>query len=172
MVRVCNHKGCHQLQNLHFTVPSAAPLELMVQNSSANSLSVSWQRPEQEDLNGILIRYDIEYFIAEEPNPQILSESVDTLTTMLMALNNYTIYNVSVYAVTIGRGPPANQQERTSENGGLTLSVFAFVFQRTFTHSAWRATSECGLLQHFLHQCSCGVDPTTSRPNLWHLTKV
>ena len=65
------------------------------------------------------MRYDIDYFIDGESNTDNLTVSVrgDTLTATLMNLNNYTIYNVSVYAVTTGRGPPASQVERTSENG-------------------------------------------------------
>ena len=106
---------------LNCSVPNAAPRQLVVQNTSANSLNVSWQRPDEIDINGVLIRYDIEYFIAEETNPVILTVNVsgDTLMTMLVDLYNYTIYNVSVYAVTIDRGPPITRLERTSENGKL-----------------------------------------------------
>ena len=106
---------------LNCSVPNAAPRQLVVQNTSANSLNVSWQRPDEIDINGVLIRYDIEYFIAEETNPVILTVNVsgDTLMTMLVDLYNYTIYNVSVYAVTIDRGPSITRLERTSENGKL-----------------------------------------------------
>ena len=100
-------------------VPHTAPANLEVQNSSANSLYVVWERPREIDINGVLIRYDIDYFIEGESNSEILTVNVtgDTLMATLVDLNNYTIYSVSVYAVTIGRGPPASQVERTSENG-------------------------------------------------------
>lgn len=97
--------------------PNAAPVNLIVQNISANSLSVSWERPSEIDVNGILRRYDVEYFIEGESNTQTVTVSGANLSTTLEGLNNYTIYNVSVYAVTIGRGPPSSELERTSENG-------------------------------------------------------
>lgn len=96
-------------------VPNAAPVNLTVQNISANSLSVSWERPSEIDVNGVLRRYEVDYFIEEESNTQTVN--VTGTDTTLEGLNNYTIYNVSVYAVTIGRGPPASEVERTSENG-------------------------------------------------------
>ena len=100
-------------------VPHAAPVNLVVENSSANSLDVFWERPKEIDINGVLIRYDIDYFIEGEGNTETLTVNVtgNTVTATLVNLNNYTVYSVSVYAVTIGRGPPASQIERTSENG-------------------------------------------------------
>ena len=100
------------------TVPVAAPVGLVVQNVSANNLSVSWERPNEIDINGVLDRYDIDYYIDGEPET-LLTEMVagDVLNVTLSSLNNYTIYNVSVAAVTIGRGPIASMLERTSENG-------------------------------------------------------
>ena len=100
------------------TVPVAAPVGLVVQNVSANDLSVSWERPNEIDINGVLDRYDIDYYIDGEPET-LLTEMVagGVLSVTLSSLNNYTIYNVSVAAVTIGRGPIASMLERTSENG-------------------------------------------------------
>lgn len=96
-------------------VPNAAPVNLTVQNISANSLSVSWERPSEIDVNGVLRRYEVDYFIEGDSNTQTVN--VIGINTTLEGLNNYTIYNVSVYAFTIGRGPPASEVERTSENG-------------------------------------------------------
>ena len=104
------------------TVPSGPPVNLVVQNTSANSLSVSWERPSEIDINGIRIRYDIDYAMESDDELQTVAVPEDTLTAMLVDLDNYTVYRVSVYAVTIDRGPPANQTERTSENGEFTIS--------------------------------------------------
>ena len=97
------------------TVPSAAPVGLVVQSVSANDLSVSWERPNEIDINGVLDRYDIDYYIDREPET-LLTEMVagDTLSVTLSSLNSFTIYNVSVAAVTIGRGPIASILQRTS----------------------------------------------------------
>ena len=96
-------------------VPSAAPVGFVVQSVSANDLSVSWERPNEIDINGVLDRYDIDYYIDGEPET-LFTEMVagDTLSVTLSSLNSFTIYNVSVAAVTIGRGPMASILQRTS----------------------------------------------------------
>ena len=104
---------------LPYPEPSAAPRDLVVQNISANELSVEWERPPEIDINGVLILYYIEYFIAGEPDT-LMNETVltDALRAVLNNLNNYTVYNVSVSAGTAsGRGPAISMLERTSENG-------------------------------------------------------
>ena len=97
------------------TVPSAAPVGLIVQTVSANNLSLSWERPNEIDINGVLDRHDIDYYIDGEPGT-LLTETVagDTLSVTLSSLNSFTIYNVSVSAVTVGRGPIASLVQRTS----------------------------------------------------------
>ena len=85
---------------------------------------MSWERPSEIDVNGVLNAYNIDYFIEGESNLQTATVAGDVLNTTLEGLNNYTIYSVSVYAVTIDRGPPASQVERTSENGRLGQSSF------------------------------------------------
>ena len=99
------------------TVPSGAPRDLTVQNSSANSLSVSWERPEERDVNGVLTEYIVEYFIVNTSDNQTVRVNGSTLMAELVDLNNYTVYSVSVSAVTVGVGPNTTATERTSENG-------------------------------------------------------
>ena len=94
----------------------------MVQNSSANSLSVSWERPNEIDINGVLVVYEIDYFIASTSAIQRMQVNGANLTAELENLNNYTVYDVYVYPVTIGRGPPVSDSERTSENGEFVKS--------------------------------------------------
>ena len=40
-----------------------------------------------------------------------------TLNTVLTDLDNYTVYNISIAAVTVGEGPEATLSQRTDENG-------------------------------------------------------
>ena len=102
----------------HNTVPDAAPPNLQVQNISANELFVAWERPNEININGVLDQYDIAYFInGSLETLQNVTVASGILNTTLRSLNNYTIYNVSVAAITIGRGPIASMLERTSENG-------------------------------------------------------
>ena len=100
------------------TVPIVAPDNLVVENISANELSVSWERPNEININGELRSYTIQYFITDDPNTvYTVSVPGDSLTAVLDGLNNYTFYNVSVAAFTIGNGPFASEIQRTSENG-------------------------------------------------------
>ena len=85
---------------------------------SANELAVSWERPMEIDINGELRYYIIEYHILDQSNILLtVNVTGDTLSTVLNNLNNYTEYNVSIAAFTVGNGPFSSEIERTSENG-------------------------------------------------------
>jgi len=105
-----------------FPVPTAAPENLMVVNISANELNVSWERPNEININGILRYYIIDYYIVnQEENMASANVSGETLYTVLSGLNNFTTYSVSVAAFTVGTGPSSIELETTSENGEYTL---------------------------------------------------
>ena len=90
----------------------------MVENISANALSVIWDRPTEIDINGVLRLYIIEYYIVDQSDT-LLTVNVTGNMTVLDNLNNFTDYNVSVAAFTVGTGPFSSEIERTSENGTL-----------------------------------------------------
>ena len=46
-----------------------------------------------------------------------------TPTTTLMGLGNYTVYNISVSAVTVGEGPSTSLSQRTAQNGMILLKL-------------------------------------------------
>ena len=101
-----------------FPVPVAAPDNLIVVNISANELNVSWERPNQININGILRYYIIDYYILNQDEIMTsVNVSGDTLNTVLNGLNKFTTYNVSVAAYTVGAGPSSTELETTSENG-------------------------------------------------------
>ena len=90
----------------------------MVVNISANELNVSWERPNEIDINGILRYYIIDYYIFnQEENMASVNVSGESLYTVLSGLNNFTTYNVSVAAYTVAAGPSSAELETTSENG-------------------------------------------------------
>ena len=101
------------------TVPSAAPRNFTVENATENELELAWQRPVEMEVNGFLRHYNIQYFIASEGPGSAMMESVsaDTLNTTLLNLDNFTAYNVSIAAFTIGDGPYASEVVTTLENG-------------------------------------------------------
>ena len=89
-----------------FPAPTAAPENLIVVNISASELNVSWERPNEININGILRYYIIDYYILnQEENMTSANVSGETLYTVLSGLNNFTTYSVSVAAFTVGTGP-------------------------------------------------------------------
>ena len=147
---------------LNCTVPDAAPRNIEVANISANDLSVSWERPDEIGVNGILRNYIIEYYITNQPDNSTATFNVSgsTLSTQLTELNNFTEYTVSVSAYTIGQGPAATGADATSENGNhihpylhdCTCSYNVNVWFVSFwvllclmlcTCSSWIASSQC-----------------------------
>ena len=92
----------------------------MVKNVSANELAISWERPTEIDINGLLRYYIIEYCIVNQSNTLLtVNVTGDMLSTVLNNLNNFTVYNVSVAAFTVGSGQFSSEIERTCENGML-----------------------------------------------------
>ena len=100
------------------SAPAASPGNLTVVNISANELNVSWERPNEIDINGILRHYILKYSIINQTeNRASVNVSGDRLNAVLSSLNNFTSYNVSVAAFTVGIGPSSTEVETTSENG-------------------------------------------------------
>ena len=108
--------GC----DFFFAVPIVAPDNLVVENISANELAVSWERPTEIDINGVLRYYIIEYFIVDQSDTLLtVNVTGNVLNTVLNDLDNFTEYSVSVAAFTVDTGPSSTETERTSENGTL-----------------------------------------------------
>ena len=100
----------------------------MVIAASANSLNLSWLPLPPVDVNGELDGYQVQYRIIEQlgfetgipEDVGIISTTVvdaNTTTLTIDMLDNYTVYEVNVSAVTVGVGPAATEMERTDENG-------------------------------------------------------
>lgn len=107
------------LYSFFISAPAASPENLTVLNISANELSVLWERPNEIGINGILRHYILKYSIVNQTeNIASVNVSGDTLNTVLIGLNNFTSYIVSVAAFTVGVGPFSSGVEATSENGG------------------------------------------------------
>ena len=116
------------LSCLHFlfdTEPASPPLNFIVTNFTANSISLKWKTP--KDIYGIIRYYTISYYIIEQlgvADNDLDMTVVDvnvpgnmTLDRVLDNLDNYTVYNISIVAVTIGEGLPTELVQRTDENG-------------------------------------------------------
>lgn len=109
-----------------FLATASPPVNFTVTSSTSNAISFEWGQPIKKDINGIIRHYVIRYHITEQLGvpPENLPMDCETttvvnttLTTALYDLDNYTVYGISVAAVTVGEGPNAILSHRTAENG-------------------------------------------------------
>ena len=89
---------------------------------NATSILVTWNVPELNDLNGILVNYSIFYFGLEiDTVPRVIYLSHPNLTNQSIILTNleeYTTYSIIVSPYTkVGRGPDAVVTQRTNQDG-------------------------------------------------------
>ena len=108
--------------------PADSPQNFTVIGTTPNSISLSWSPPPIQDINGIIDTYIIRYKIIEQLgvaiDPQtsvvnVMNVDGSITTETLMNLENYTKYEISITAVTIGEGPTSTLIQRTDENGIL-----------------------------------------------------
>ncbi len=103
----------------------------MATNISTREFVLSWNAPEPTDVNGILRKYILS--VSEFKSNLLLLEeieiAVDHSNATEFIVNNlspYTLYNCSISAVTVNRGPSAMIQVRTGEEGktiGVCIST-------------------------------------------------
>ena len=116
------------LEYFYFTVPTATVKNFTMKAISANSILLMWSSLPAIDVNGELVMYIIEYRIIEQLGfGTSIPENVGLVNTVYVTaerrshtiamLDNYTMYEANISAVTIGAGPPATETERTKENG-------------------------------------------------------
>ena len=93
---------------LYFVVPSKAPVDLGVVNSSGPySIIVSWKPVPDCFVHGILRGYRVLYKLLTIAEESVQAETVikttdeKTLTTTLEGLENYGVYDIRVLAFTI-----------------------------------------------------------------------
>ena len=105
------------------TVPSSAPLNVMVEGHNPASLNVSWQPPLEIDHNGPITGYVINYTRIGSTDMNSVNVN-DSLRHMLLgvAIVAYTDYSVVVAAMTVnGTGPFSDPPMvvRSGEDGEL-----------------------------------------------------
>ena len=95
-------------------------MNLEVVTAGPNELNVSWDRPEEIDINGELRFYVIGYQKVDQEGelPTITNVTGNMTFVALEGLNNFTNYSVSVAAFTVDQpGPKVSQIQPTAENG-------------------------------------------------------
>ena len=98
--------------------PSGPPLSVAFISRTKNSLSVSWQAPDEDVRNGKLMGYQVCY--SNKANPTCIERNT-TLTCTIHNLQPATKYFVTISAVTgAGFGSKSPEIKKTT-NGGKCL---------------------------------------------------
>lgn len=89
------------------TVPSLPPQNVSSHNTSSTSLHISWQEVPRGFVHGILLGYRILFKIVHKAEDfSIVSTSATTRYKELHELGKFTVYEISVLALTAtGDGP-------------------------------------------------------------------
>ena len=103
------------LFQLPTSAPSAGPKNLSPSFTNSSSVSLSWDSPDPDKVNGIIIHYIIKVF-----NVETLISTEHTSQVTSITLNNlhpYYNYNCSIAAVTIALGVATNIAFTMPEDG-------------------------------------------------------
>ena len=97
----------------------------MVHEITATSISVTWNAPEEGDINGVLSRYQVTYFgrlLDRQLHTMDIKENLENLQNVdLIDLQEDTLYTITVVLFSSGiRSPPATIEVRTRESGKYT----------------------------------------------------
>lgn len=117
-------------------VPSGPPLNVRAEAKSSNEISVSWDAPERDHWNGILLGYYVGYQMSLSPDDKEVNptqgfsfKTVEVRShfggeTVLSNLNKFTQYHVIVQAYTSqGSGPPSKEIAVQTLEDGKQISI-------------------------------------------------
>ena len=97
--------------------PDGAPQNVRGQNTSSNSISVSWEDVQAELRNGIIIGYNITYQSQTENDNGVVTAGPSNRQANLTGLKEFVKYNISVAAFTVkGDGPPSGTVVSTDQD--------------------------------------------------------
>lgn len=129
-------------------MPSSAPQNLTITATVPNELTVTWDRPPEIDINGVLTFYSLRYHIVGSEDYEFYTVNGNLESIALTGLDNYTSYEVFIAALSInGTGPPTHQTATTSENGiyiyiYYIVSLLQFDVLFAYSHSSRGSSTE------------------------------
>ena len=89
--------------------PTAAPANVIGQNSSSTTISVTWDDVPAADQNGIILTYTITYDSLTENHHGNVTVNYPDHQRNLTGLREYVNYSITVFASTVkGYGPPSD----------------------------------------------------------------
>ena len=104
------------------TAPVSPPQMLTGDFINSTSIQVTWAPPPEDDVNGIIREYIVRYSLVDGPSAET-SLSTNETSVVIAELDEYTLYEVSVSAVTVAEGPADSVQVRTDSDGELVVRV-------------------------------------------------
>ena len=112
--------GCHNIILLHLLplVPSSPAQNVSVVSTTATTLLLRWEPPQDYQQNGIIVQYTVRVVSVDgEVSVTLDSASIDISVT---TLRPYTTYNCSIAAETsIGRGPFSSVITAQTDEAGI-----------------------------------------------------
>ena len=95
---------------------------------NSTSIQVTWAPPPDDNVNGIVREYIVRYSRVDDPPAGVTSLSTNETNAVIVGLDKYTLYEVSVSAMTVAEGPAGSVQVRTDSDGELVaLSIYCMV---------------------------------------------
>ena len=101
------------------------PLGLMAYNTSSTSIMVTWQLPQYP--NGFIRGYQVRYLVLGG-NSSFVNVSMALTSAQLTGLLVYTVYNVSVRALTIGYSNFTDVFTVSTDEGGKYSSIYKLIY--------------------------------------------
>ncbi len=111
----------------NFIAPSGPPTNFVASSSDSRSISLTWNQPEADELNGILRHYLVTLTSILPTETQNISSSQVYIT--ITGLRPNTQYTCIVSTETVGSGPPTPaQQILTPEDGILNMKLRTYPY--------------------------------------------
>ena len=98
-------------------VPSSPPQSVLVSVTSSTAIIITWSPPPFADQNGIIREYSVLVFNANNDQSFLYQTQQNSLNVSL--LSPYTLYYVTVAAVTVETGPYSQTYNITTLQDGI-----------------------------------------------------
>ena len=99
--------------------PSGGPKDLSSSFSSSSSVTLQWNSPDSDEVNGVIVHYQIKVFNTETLSTTEYTSQVTSLS--LTNLHPYYNYNCSIAAVTVAVGVATNIAFQMPEDGMVDI---------------------------------------------------
>lgn len=115
-----------------YVAPTAPPSRLYIVSYTSTTISLTWEPPPAEHVNGILRHYTVGYL--EQDTVLEFSVISNTTSLQLMDLHPYFTYIIRVRAETVSPGPFSYSQSVRLPEDGMLCDILWFNIDHGFIH--------------------------------------